>query len=190
MKSILSHGVAIAIFFASIFTMEIFPQSVRYSGDAELGFVASRKVADAQIDLSTTHGTYFSKPKLFVGAGAAVGWNINGFSWNRIYPVYGDIRKDFTINHLFTAFVDAKAGYSFQGGWTGDLCDCGIDYGFYCCPSVGIKLAVRDKFGVFLKIGYTYQEATKSFEIFAGEWYVGSERMNAGGLSASVGFSF
>ena len=142
MKSNYSHRIATALFFTVLFTIEIFPQSVRYNGDVELGVVATRKYADAQIDLSTTHGVYFLKPKLFVGAGASLGWNINGEFWNKVYPVYGDIRKDFTINRLFTAFIDAKAGYSFQGEDTGMLCDCGIDYGFYCFPSAGVRLTI------------------------------------------------
>lgn len=190
MKSNLFRKIAATVCFAALSAIDIFPQSVRYNGDVELGVVATRDYADAQVDLSTTHGAYFIKPKLFVGAGAALGWNIQGEFWNKVYPVYGDIRKDFTLNRLFTAFIDAKAGYSFQGGLTGMLGDCGIDYGFYCCPSAGVRLTIREPYGVYVKIGYTYQDVTLSYFWIGEHVHEGSSKKNAGGFSASVGFSF
>lgn len=190
MKSIMSRGIVIALFFTSIFTMEIFSQSVKYNGDVEFGVVATRMFAKAQIDLSTTHGVYFSKQKLFVGAGASLGCNIKGEFWKKVFPVYGDIRKDFTINRLFTAFIDAKAGYSFNGDSTGALCDCGLNYGFYCYPSIGIRLAVFNRFGIFLKVGYTYQAATESYLWYGVTKHEGKDKYNSGGFSTSIGLSF
>ncbi|MDE6740714.1 MAG: hypothetical protein K2J58_00100, partial [Muribaculaceae bacterium] len=67
MKSDFSRRMATAVFFAAMITSEIFPQSVKYSGDAELGVVATGNFANAQIDVSTTHGIYLAKPQLFVG---------------------------------------------------------------------------------------------------------------------------
>ena len=177
--------------FVSGSTLPVFSQSVKYNGDIEVGVVATRKYATAQIDLSTTHGAYFTRPRLFVGAGGAIGWNIDGEFWNKEYPVYGDIRKDFRINRLFTAFIDAKAGYSFQGDQTSIVCDCGIKYGFYCYPSAGLRFAIGQQYGIYLKLGYSYQNATHSYLWYANEHKIeGSDRYNAGGFSASIGFSF
>ena len=191
MNTKFSRRIATAMFLAAISAVEIFPQSVKYNGDAEVNVVVSPKFATAQIGLSTTHGAYFSKPKLFVGAGASVGWNIDAEYWKNVYPIYGDIRKDFTINRLFTAFVDAKAGYTLKGNNTGSISDSGADYGFYCYPSVGVKVKTSDCCGLYLKIGYTYQHASLSHLWYAsGEKIDGSENYNAGGFSVSLGFSF
>lgn len=189
MKTNLFRRIATAMFFTTISTVEIFSQSVKYNGDTEVDVVASQKFATAQVGLSTTHGVYLSKPKLFIGAGASVGWNIDAEFWNNVYPVYGDIRKDFTINRLFTTFVEAKAGYTFKGNPTGVMSDSGVDYGFYCYPSIGLRVRTSDHCGVYLKMGYTYQNTTMS-------WYAGGEKIdnsknyNAGGFSVSLGFSF
>lgn len=191
MKYKFSRYAAIAILFAVTSTAEIFPQSVRYNGDIEAGVVATRKYATAQINVATTHGAYFANPRLFIGAGAAIGWNIEGEFWKKVYPVYGAVRKDFTVNRLFTAFIDTKIGYSLQGDSSGMLCDCGIDYGFYCCPSAGVRLAIGQEYGLYIKVGYTYQDATHSHLWYAdGYKHEGSRRYNAGGFSASLGFSF
>ena len=155
MKSNFSRRMATAVFFTAVFTSEMFSQSVKYNGDAELGVVATENFASAQIGVSTTHGAYFSKPQLFVGAGVSAGFNIDGEYYKTIYPIYGDIRKDFTINRLFTAFIDAKAGYTFEGEDTGMIGDSGLDYGFYCYPSLGVRVRTSDRCGVYLKIGYT-----------------------------------
>ena len=177
--------------FASISPLPASSQSVKYNGDIEVGVVATRKYATAQIDLSTTHGAYFTRPRLFVGAGGAIGWNIDGEFWNKVYPVYGDIRKDFSINQLFSAFIDAKLGYSFQGDHSGMDGDCGIDYGLYCYPSAGLRFAIGQQNEIYLKVGYTYQNATFSYLSFADEHkFEGSYQYNAGGFSASIGFSF
>ena len=191
MKSRHSLKCAIAMLFVSICSLSTSAQSVKYSGDVEAGVVASRKFADAQIGVSTTHGAYFANPKLFVGAGALVGFNINGEYCDEVYPIYGDIRKDFTINRLFTVFIDAKAGYSINGNNTGILSDSGIDYGFYCYPSIGLRFATSRQCGIYLKLGYTYQEATESyFWATNGNIDKGNTQYNAGGFSASIGFSF
>ena len=190
MKCKFSRFAAIAILFAVTSSVEIFPQSVRYNGDVEAGVVATRKYATAQINAATTHGAYFAKPQLFIGAGAAIGWNIEGEFWKKVYPVYGAIRKDFTVNRLFTAFIDAKIGYSFQGDYTGML-GGGSDYGFYCYPSAGLRFAIDQRYGVYLKVGYTCQNATESYLSYAdGHIFEGSHKYNAGGFSASLGFSF
>ena len=191
MKSDFSRRMATAVFFAAMITSEIFPQSVKYSGDAELGVVATGNFANAQIDVSTTHGVYLAKPQLFVGAGAAAGFNIDGEFYNMVYPIYGDLRKDFTINRLFTTFIDARAGYTFKGNHTGTISNNGLDYGFYCYPSAGVRVKTSERCGIYLKVGYTYQEATLSYLSFTDEYgHNGSKKYNAGGFSFSLGFSF
>ncbi|MDE6511081.1 MAG: hypothetical protein K2L00_03180 [Muribaculaceae bacterium] len=170
--------------------MEIFPQSVRYSGDIEAGVVATRKYATAQINAATTHGAYFAKPKLFIGGGAAIGWNIEGEFWEKVYPVYGALRKDFTINRRFTTFIDAKAGYAFEGDHTG-MCGGGIKYGFYCYPSAGLRFTLNQTYGVYLKVGYTYQSVTSFPDIFLLDRHLyDNKKYNAGGFSATIGFTF
>lgn len=181
--------------FSSLFiTMSVLPaisQSVKYNGEIETGVVVHTKFATNQINAATTHGVYFESPQLFIGAGAAIGWNIHADFYNKVYPVYGDIRKDFSINRRFTAFIDAKAGYSFEGDSTDMLGDCGLTYGFYCYPSIGLKFATSQKCGIYLKFGYTYQSATQSWEWYGdGIKHAGSERYNAGGFSTTIGFRF
>ena len=191
MKSKISPRIATAMFFAAISTGELFPQHLKYSGDVEADVVASREFAAAQIGISSTHGAYFVKPQMFVGVGASIMWNIDAEFWNNVYPVYGDIRKDFNINRFFLAFVDAKAGYTFQGNSTGMIGNCGIDYGFYLYPSVGLRVRTSDRCGIYLKIGYTYQHTIFSYFIIGpGIIHEGNRKYNTGGFSASLGFSF
>ncbi|MDE7348006.1 MAG: hypothetical protein K2N48_14845 [Muribaculaceae bacterium] len=191
MKSKIFRRIATGVFFTAMFTSEMFSQSVKYSGDAELGVVATENFANAGLGLSTTHGAYFAKPQLFVGAGASAVFNIDGEFYNTVYPIYGDIRKDFSINRLFTAFIDAKAGYTLDGNQTGTINDSGLDYGFYCYPSVGLRVKTSERCGIYLKVGYTYQDATLShISHTEGELIEGSKKYNAGGFSVSLGFSF
>lgn len=191
MKMNLSCRIAISSLFIIMTSLSSLSQSIKYNGDIETSFVVPGKFATAQINAATTHGVYFSKPRLFVGAGAAIGWNIDAEFWNKVYPVYGDIRKDFTINKRLITFIDAKAGYSFQGGWSGNISDSGVDYGFYCYPSIGLRFATNQKCGLYLKLGYTYQAATLSYGYGVNDkWMSGCSRHNAGGFSATIGFSF
>lgn len=190
MKTNLSTRLA---FSALSIMMSGFPaisQSIKYNGDIEAGVVVPTKFATAQVNAATTHGAYFTSPQLFIGAGAAIGWNIHPEFYNKVYPVYVDFRKDFTINNRFSAFIDAKAGYSFQGDQTYSDSDSGLNYGFYCCPSLGLKFATSPKCGIYLKFGYVYQSATLSWELFGNGYHAGSERHNAGGLSTTIGFRF
>lgn len=165
-------------------------QSIKYNGDIEAGVVVPRKYAIAQINAATTHGVYFSKSLLFVGAGAAIGWNIDAEFWEKVYPVYGDIRKDFIINRRLTTFIDAKAGYAFEGDHTGTL-GGGIKYGLYCYPSLGLRFTINQTYGVYIKLGYTYQSVTSFSDVYGpGIPIADNERYNAGGFSATIGFSF
>lgn len=192
MKSRFQQSLAAAALLAVIFTPQAFSQSIKYNDDVEVGVVTTRDYdGTVQINLATSQGVYFSKPKIFVGAGAAIGWNMHAEYWKNVFPVYGDIRKDFTLTKRFTAFIDAKAGYTIKSNMTAMICDCGLNYGFYCYPSAGVRFSLIDRFGVFLKIGYTYQEATSSYQRFANHQMIsGSSRINTGGFSASIGFSF
>lgn len=191
MKSKITRRIAMAILFLSTFTVEMFPQAAKYSGDGEIGMVATQKYATAQIGVATSHGAYFVKPQLFVGAGASVGFNVDADYYNTIYPIYGDIRKDFAINRLFTAFIDAKAGYTFNGKLTENNTDSRINYGFYCYPSAGLRVKTSERCGIYLKVGYTYQDATLTYMERSNTSSDGnSQKYNAGGFSVSVGFSF
>ncbi|MDE6638385.1 MAG: hypothetical protein K2K32_09165 [Muribaculaceae bacterium] len=191
MKMKLSTRLVLSSLVIMISALPALSQSIKYNGDIETGVVVHTKFATNQINAATSHGIYFTSPQLFIGAGAAIGWNINAEFYRKVYPIYGDIRKDFSINNRFTFFIDAKAGYSFQGDSIDVLGDCGLTYGFYCYPSLGLRIATSKKCGLYLKCGYTYQNATKSWEWYAdGIKFAGSERYNAGGFSASIGFSF
>ncbi len=72
------------------------------------------------------------------------------------------------------------------------LSDSGLDYGFYCFPSAGVKVSIGEKYGVYLKVGYTYQQATHTYMSFHSGYDIRDERakLNAGGFSASIGFAF
>lgn len=191
MQSKITLRLATFLLFVALFTTEVFSQSVKYNGDVEVDVVATRHFASAQVGISTSHGAYFVNQKLFMGAGAMVGVNINAEFYKNVFPIFADVRKDFPINRCFTTFIDAKVGYSFKGNNTGMLCDCGVDYGFYCYPSAGLRFAINDNYGVFVKLGYTYQAARMSFFLLENEeWSKGNKRHNAGGLSISLGFSF
>lgn len=162
-------------------------QEVKYNGDIAAGVVNTSHFSDAQITIGTTHGAYFTKPKLFIGAGALVGLNINPERIDQAIPVYGDIRKDFPIGGRFTTFIDAKMGYTFVGSRTAVHNDSALDYGFYFYPSTGIRFATSERCGLMLNIGYTYQNAT--FKYLMGD-VNGKQRYNAGGFTASIGFYF
>lgn len=191
MKSTITRHLATFLFLVALFSPEAFSQSVKYNGEAEVDVVATRHYASAQVGISTSHGAYFVNPKLFIGGGAMVGFNLDADFYKNLFPIFVDVRKDFSINRHFTTFIDAKVGHSFEGNDTGMLCDCGVDYGFYCYPSAGLRFSINDKFGVFVKLGYTYQAAKSSyFWIANGVIHSGGVRHNAGGFSASLGFSF
>ena len=162
-------------------------QTLKYNGDVAAGVVTTAHFSDAQITVGTTHGAYFTKPKLFVGAGALVGFNINPELIDQIIPVYGDIRKDFPIGGRFSTFIDAKIGYTLVGSRTAVRNDGGLDYGFYFCPTTGIRFATSDRCGLMVNIGYTYQNATYNYTT---EPFIGKRRYNVGGFTASVGFYF
>ena len=191
MKMKLSTRLVLSSLLIMISALPALSQSIKYNGDIETGVVVHTKFATNQINAATSHGIYFTSPQLFIGAGAAIGWNINAEFYRKGYPIYGYIRKDCSINNRFTFFIDAKAGYSFQGDSTDVVGGGDLNYGFYCYPSLGLRISTSKNCGLYLKCGYTYQNATKSWELYGdGIKFAGSERYNVGGFSASIGFSF
>lgn len=166
-------------------------QNVSYEGDVEFNVLVPRKYAEAALSLTTTHGAKFNKPGLFLGVGAGAGFLIDSEFGNFINPLYGDIRKDFRISSRVSTFIDAKIGYTL--GSYGDIPygDFGINYGFFCTPTMGIRYALNRRYGLKFSIGYTYQDTKFEYDYITETVFETRVRKaNAGGFTASVGFTF
>lgn len=130
-----------------------------YRGFADLyGGIGVTPASNFIIGLSTVHG-YQAAPFLFVGAGVAV-HDIaykEGDKWGEIgndgllIPFFADVRFDFGEGKVWP-FVELRGGYDFI---------CGN--GFYLSPSAGCHIALTDKFGFNLSLGFDYQKTKEPF---------------------------
>lgn len=101
------------------------------------------------------------------------------------------------VSVIFLSSISFLPSLSQSIKYNGDI-DVGIvstrkftDYGFYCYPSAGVKMALNQKYALYLKLGYTYQSATFYYGYgVSGQWLQGSRHHNAGGVSATLGFTF
>lgn len=120
-----------------------------YRGFFDYGFLYGTGDFDGSTmnEISTTHG-YQVLPQLFVGGGVGVHlykYESDGIMCN--LPVFADVRWDI-LQTKFTPFIDVKGGYSVAGEFTGA----------YLNPSIGCRMALGDKLGINLGVGYTYMK--------------------------------
>lgn len=117
--------------------------------------------------ITTTHGVVI-KPWLYAGLGTGF-WLV--YSHDGIaggFPLFADIRLTYPIAK-WRPFLDVKIG-SFVGG-------SGFSH-FIIQPSVGLKYAVKDTFGVYLSFS-----TLNSFLLSSGS-------VKSAGLSINLGFDF
>lgn len=146
-----------------------------YRGFVDYGFLYGTGDFDGSTmnEISTTHG-YQILPQLFVGGGVGVHLykfdESDGIKYN--LPVYGDIRWDI-LQTKFTPFIDVKGGYSVAGEFTGA----------YLNPSIGCRMALGDKLGLNLGVGYTYMKTGYY-------WKATGNDLNMTGVSIHIGLDF
>ena len=106
------------------------------------GYYSEEADISNQALLTTSHG-YQLLSHLFVGGGAGVTYYHEGSTV--AFPVFGHIRTDFGSRLGF--FAEVKTGYTVKD----------ID-GAFVAPTVGIRYALNDKFGLNFGVGYLAQK--------------------------------
>ena len=147
-----------------------------YRGFVDYGFLyGTGDFSESTLnEISTTHG-YQIFPQLFVGAGVSVHlYKFDGSGIRYNLPVFGDIRWDI-LQTKFSPFVDFKGGYSVAGEFTGG----------YVSPSVGCRMALGEKLGINLGVGYTYMKTG-----YAWTWRSYYSDINMTGVNIRLGLDF
>ncbi|MDE6267822.1 MAG: hypothetical protein K2M04_01940 [Muribaculaceae bacterium] len=148
-----------------------------YRGFVDYGYMIGTGDFDGSSlnEISTTHG-YQILPQLFVGAGVGVHlykFNDAGSDLHYNLPIYADVRWDILDETKFTPFIDFKGGYSVAGEFTG----------MYINPSIGCRMALGDKLGLNLGVGYTYMKTGYEF-------IYNHEDLNMTGINIRLGLDF
>lgn len=117
--------------------------------------------------LTTTHGVVI-KPWLYTGLGAGFWFGYAKEGFGIILPMYADVRLTYP-NRRWRPFFDMRMGTL----WGGEPI-----HHFLLQPSVGIKFAIKDTFGIYLSVGtiahFSKRDGTSIAE----------------GLSLNLGFDF
>ena len=146
-----------------------------YRGFIDYGFLYGTGDFDGSTmnEIMTTHG-YQIVPQLFVGGGIGVHlYKFDGADDIKYdLPIFADIRWDI-LTTKFTPFVDIKGGYSVTGNFTGA----------YFSPSIGCRMALGDKIGLHLDVGYSYMKTGY-------EWTDSGNDLNLTGLNIRLGIDF
>lgn len=139
-----------------------------YHGFVDLGYSVGVGDFDdlGHVNVSTSHG-YQINHYIFVGGGVGVNYYHDGDAV--VVPVFTHIRSVFMKNWI-SPFVDIKGGYSFA-----DL------EGTYFNPSVGCRIALNNKLGIGLAVGYEFQ--------FIDNEYISDDEY-IGGVSIKASFDF
>ncbi len=138
-----------------------------YRGFLDLGYgIGVGDVAEGRIEVSTAHGYQFNQ-YFFAGVGVGFNYFHDGSSCN--LPIFADFRGTMPLTDSKIApFLDFKVGYSV------------LDVeGFYCSPSIGIRVATSGKSGFNIGLGYEVQK-------FDAYW----SKLNAGAVTIKVGLDF
>lgn len=142
-----------------------------YKGFVDAGYAFG--VGDDGADrvlLTTSHG-YQVNQYFFAGIGAG----FNYYTDAELYsiPIFADLRGSFPITNTKVApFFDLKIGYS-----VGDV------EGFYIAPGLGVRIAVSNKVGFNIGLGYEMQKIK-----YDGYYYDGT--FSCGGFAIKLGFDF
>lgn len=147
-----------------------------YRGFVDYGFFIGTGDFDGSTlnEISTTHG-YQIMPQLFVGGGVGIQFYKFEDAGDDIHynlPIFADVRWDILENKV-TPFVDVKGGYSVAGEFTGA----------YVNPSIGCRIALGDKLGLNLGVGYTFMKTGYEYT------YSGKD-LNMTGVNIRLGFDF
>lgn len=164
-----------------------------YRGFADLGYTFG--VGDyefGRFEISTTHG-YQVNPHFFVGGG--VGFHFMSEYETKSMEIPLDVRKskisiplfcDFraTIGkRKFSPFADLKLGYFVTNG-----------DGFYGNLSIGCRMALKDKQGISLSVGYVAEQLEfQTFDRFTGKYMDYTRRprkLDCEGISIKLSYEF
>ncbi len=96
-----------------------------------------------------------------------------------------NLRSHFSPGKV-SPFVDVRVGYA---SVTGDYYDNG---GFYLCPTLGIRFAINNNFGINLRAGYTWENARLGGYVcdYPGSFGCKGPRKNIGGANIQIGIDF
>lgn len=114
---------------------------IHYMGNVEAGYVfpwdGFMHDSSGMVMLTTTHGVVVT-PWLYVGGGIGVCMAFDHDALGFVSPIYGDLRFTYPNRH-WRPFADLKIGTQ-SGNW-------------FVNPSLGIKYAIKDTFGIYLSAG-------------------------------------
>ncbi len=144
-----------------------------YKGFIDIGYgIGVGDLGEDRFEVLTSHGYQFN-PYLYIGIGFGISYYHKAELWN--LPVFGNIRGTLPVrNSRVTPFVDLKIGYS------------AIDVeGFYCSPSVGLRIATGARTGLNIGIGYEMQKTEFYMWTFGSSW---TSRENCGAFTIRIGY--
>lgn len=124
------------------------PQTAKFAWGAEVGSTIDMSGNEmSSIDFSASFGLHY---KWLSFAGIGVGANIMVNNSYRTYPIYVDLRTDFSKLVKFL-FID------FRGGVALNYLERNMrQTGAYVSPSIGFNLASGETFRSYLTLGYTF----------------------------------
>lgn len=135
-------------------------------------------------EVSTSQGYQLVPTYFYIGTGAAFQafFNADGACG---FPVFVNLRSHFSPGKV-SPFVDVRVGYA---SVTGDHYDNG---GFYLCPTLGIRFAINNNFGINLRAGYTWENARLGGYVcyYPESFGCKGPRKNIGGANIQIGIDF
>ena len=152
-----------------------------YKGFFDAGYVLDN--GGDWFEFTTTHGCQLN-PYIFLGIG--VGLDCYIWEYSRHYkvhklsmPLFANVRVT-PFNNAITPFWDVKLGYSV------------FDVeGFCFTPSVGLRLALTDRMGLNVGVGYSMQMyKNKNYIYNYDNYYYGEISETAHGLNIKLGVDF
>lgn len=146
-----------------------------YKGFIDFGYTFDLSDYDAaKIEFMTSHGYQFN-PYFYLGLG--VGLHYYTGTEDISVPLFANVRANM-MKGAVVPFVDGRIGYSL-----GDDVD-----GFYFSPSLGCRVAVAERAGINLSLGYVMQMADIYYYGFGYLWKIKTKVVS--GLSLKIGFDF
>ena len=124
------------------------PKGLRFAWGEEFGSTIDLSGHEmSSVDFNASAGISYDWINF---AGIGVGANIMVANSSRTYPIYADIRTDFS-QFVKLIFLDVRAGVALNY-----LEDDISQAGAYVSPSVGFNLASGTTFRSYITVGYTY----------------------------------
>lgn len=150
-----------------------------YKGFVDFGYTFG--IGDYSInrlEITTSHGFQFN-PYIFLGGGT--GLHYFHESESTAMPLFADFRVNFKKGSV-VPFAGLKTGYTFM------LSDDVEDLGFYCAPSVGVKVMMNHRMALNLSLGYTIQLFDYYYSDYYNYYFYATE--NLSGISLKLGLEF